>query len=298
MSQGLWLVSAGYDLSICFRDITDQNSQLTKLNLTQAQANRMIPYADSKFFVASNPYIFLYDRNFRSGKHTFMYQGHQSNVTDLCFAGNSLYACSEDKTWQKWEFGKPKSLKAVHTGCCLNAIALIQDKTILITGNDHGQIEAWNPNTYEKITTVKLGSSPIRSIAECGKNGPIVAGLQDGQVVLFTYANNEITIQKTIVAHKNILTRVAASADGKYFATASADSTGIVWVTETCEIYMRLEDKAQSQWIWDVCFSNDGKYVVTGGTDKVCRLWSLAEKKLSNYYEWNLKGVTCLTLLQ
>lgn len=298
MTSGPFLASASYDLMICVKDLsTDLSVPPAKFQIQQAQANRMIPYIDTKFLVASNPYIFLYDRTLRTQKHVQMYQGHQSNVTDLCFHGNYLYACSEDKTWQKWEFGKPKALKAVSTGCCLNTLALIGDKTVLLTGNDYGVIEAWNPNTTDKITSAKIGSSPIRSIAECGKNGLIVAGLQDGHVVLFTYSNNEIKITKTFEAHQNILTRVGASADGKLFATASADSTAIVWNVETCDIYMKLEDKAQTQWIWDVCFSNDGKYVVTGGTDKTCRVWSLQEKKLVTTVEWQSKGVTCLTLL-
>ena len=106
-----------------------------------------------------------------------------------------------------------------------------------------------------------------------------------------------MTVIRTIEAHQNVLTRVAASPNGKYFATASADSTAIIWDVETGEMYYRLEDKAQTQWIWDVCFSADSTFVVTGGTDKFIRVWDLEKKTLKKTYEWHTKGVTCLTIL-
>lgn len=302
-STGPFLVAASYDLTMSVTDLSIDASLAvapTRISIQNAQANRIIPYTDTKFIVASNPYIYIFDRTMKSNKYTQMFQGHQSNVTDLCTTGNFLFSSSEDKSWQKWEFGKNRAIKTVPTGVCLNAICLIKEKTVLVTGNDHGQVEFWNPNTTEKIATQKLGPSPVRSIAECGKNGPIVAGLQDGHAVLFTYENDgepKITIKQTIEAHPNVLTRVAASANGKYFATASADSTAIVWDVETGNVVFRLEDKAQTQWIWDVCFSADSTFIVTGGTDKICRVWDLQKKTLTRTIEWHTKGVTCLTLL-
>ena len=302
MSTGPFIISAAYDLTICVTDLSVENGiNMTpnKFQMQSAQANRIIPFTDTRFIVASNPYIYIYDRTAKTSKHLQSFQGHQSNVTDLCFAGNNLFSSSEDKSWQKWEFGKQRPIKNISTGCCLNAICLIKEKTILLTGNDHGQIEAWDPNTCEKLATQKLGPHPVRSIAECGKNGPIVAGLQNGTAYLFTYNVEEksMTITRTIEAHQNVLTRVAASPNGKYFATASADSTAIVWDVETGEMYYKLEDKAQTQWIWDVCFSADSTFVVTGGTDKFIRVWDLEKKTLKKTYEWHSKGVTCLTIL-
>ena len=293
------LVAASYDLSISLTDLSNESSSqlLSKFGLQNAQGNRILSLSNTKFVVASNPFIFLYDRSLKTNKHVTAFQGHQSNVTDLCYDDKFLYSCSEDKVWNKWDLTKVRPVSGKQTSCCLNAICLINNKTLLITGNDRGQVEVWNPQDNSLICHQKISTQAIRSISQTIDSKPIVVGSQDGKVYLIKVEGTNIEIIHTLEAHKSILTRVATSPDGKYFATASSDSTAIVWDMNTFELYYKLEDNQQTRWIWDLCFSPDSKMIVTGGTDKICRIWNLEEKKLIKSIEWHQKGVTCLTIL-
>jgi len=300
MTQGTHLIAASYDLTISVTDLsldTSSGAAPTKFSLQNAQANKIIAINKTRFVVASNPFIFLFDRTVKSTKPLQTFQGHQSNVTDLCYDDQFLYSCSEDKTWHKWDFSKSRSISVVNNGNCLNTMTLLNKNSQIATGNDRGKIDVYNLADNSNIASKKIASCPIRSIAECGENGPLIVGAQDGKVYIVKIDGPEISILNTFEAHKAILTRVTPSPNGKLFATTSADSTTAVWDIDTCQLVAKLEDPAQTRWVWDAKFFSDSTHIATGGTDKICRIWNIIDKKPLRTIEWHQKGVTCLTLI-
>lgn len=321
--KGPFLIAASYDLTISVTDLSNESAVAIKFGLQNAQANRIIGLSGSKFAVASNPFIFVYDRTAKTNKPILTFQTHQTNVTDLCTDGNRMYSCSEDLSWRVWEFNQQRPIAVNQTSCSLNTIGLFNISSsgeqsanpeqqnnikLIATGNDRGQIEIWNEEG-KQITQLRVSQSPIRSIApvQNGKDGLGVVGCQDGIVVIIKVSvdpNNpteSITIKEVqrITAHPDsILTRVAASPDGKLFATASADSSAKVWRIETGELVAKLVDQNQTRWIWDVAFTPDSKRVCTGGTDKICRIWDSETGALLKPVEWHSKGVTCIAIIE
>ena len=299
--KGPFLIAASYDLTISVTDLSTDASAVAaplKFGLQNAQANRIIGLSGSRFAVASNPFIFVYDRTAKTNKPHQTFQGHQTNVLDLCTDGTHLYSCSEDESWRVWDFTQLRPTAVYQTGSCLNAICLMRDNSVIVTGNDRDQVEVWNVSDGKKICDLKLGQSTIRSIAPIGKDGLAAVGCLDGTAVIVRVGESEVTEVRRVQAHTEPITHVAASPDGKYFATASADSTAKLWHVETGELKVTLEDQVQTRWVWDVAFTPDSKFVCTGGTDKVCRIWDVETGALQRSVEWHQKGVTCIAIIQ
>jgi G protein beta subunit-like protein len=298
--KGPYLIAASYDLTISVTDLSSDAASVAvplKFGLQNAQGNRVIGLQGSRFAVASNPSIHIYDRTAKTNKPFQTCQGHQTNVTDLTTDGSRLFSSSEDETWKTWDFTTSRAIATAQAGCSLNAIALVNDNSQIVTGNDHGQVEVWGVTDSALVAQHKVGASAIRSIAAGNAPGSIVIGCIDGAAFTAKIAGAEISEVRKIQAHAVPITRVAASPDGKLFATAAADASSKLWDWESGELKANLVDRNQTRWVWDVAFTADSQFVCTGGTDKVCRVWEVATGELKRQIEWHQKGVTCIAVI-
>lgn len=66
------------------------------------------------------------------------------------------------------------------------------------------------------------------------------------------------------------MNNVVFSPDGKYFATASVDTTARLWDESTGKQILVLNHDDS---VFDVVFSPDGKYIATESVGKTARLW-------------------------
>jgi WD40 repeat protein/tetratricopeptide (TPR) repeat protein len=78
----------------------------------------------------------------------------------------------------------------------------------------------------------------------------------------------------TQLGHSTSVAAVAASPDGRFFATGGADNTARVWEANSGLEILRLESTTSS--VDAVAFTPDGLRILTGGSDGVLRVWSLA----------------------
>jgi G protein beta subunit-like protein len=306
--RGPYLIAASYDLTISVTDLAaDANSVAAppKFGLQSAQANRIIGYLGSRFAVASNPSIFIYERGSKLNKPVITFQGHQSNVTDLCAVnGPRIYSCSEDESWRTWDYPQVRSVGQVATGTCLNAIRLIADDKILVTGNDRGQLDLWSTTDSNRIFQAKVAPSEIRSIALIGDEGKAVVGCLDGTLVVVQFEGTSVRVLATFQGHKGACTQVNASPDGKMFCSCGQDSRAVIWDVDTigckegCQMKRELKDKGQTRWIWGCAFTPDSMQLCAGGTDKICRIWDVETGALRRTIEWHQKGITCIAVVQ
>jgi WD40 repeat protein len=300
LQKGPYLIAASYDLTISVTDLSNDSASIAvppKFGLQNAQANRVIPLQGSRFAVASNPSIHIYDRTAKINKPIQTCQSHQTNVTDLTTDGTRLFSSSEDETWKTWDFATSRAVATAQASSSLNAIALVNSNSQIVTGNDHGQVEVWSIADQSLIAQHKVGASAIRSIAAGQAPGSIVLGCIDGAAFTARVAGADIAEVRKIQAHDVAITHVAVSPNGRLFATASADSSSKLWDWESAELNAHLVDRNQTRWIWDVAFTPDSQWVCTGGTDKVCRVWEVATGALKRQIEWHQKGVTCIAVI-
>ncbi|RUT03029.1 hypothetical protein DSM106972_053370 [Dulcicalothrix desertica PCC 7102] len=111
---------------------------------------------------------------------------------------------------------------------------------------------------------------------------------------------DKITERTQLTGHKNNITDVNWTRDGKYIVTASTDKTVRIW-----DISGKLvrELKAHDDIVQSASFSPDGKYIVTTSEDKIAKIWSFEGKLIAaiphkgNYIvaRWSPDGQSLLT---
>lgn len=110
----------------------------------------------------------------------------------------------------------------------ITAVAVTQDQKVVSASEDR-MVCVWDKYNLGPVR-VFLHPDPVRALAVSPMGSPhnyIVAGCADGKIYIWDLKNpkNELLFQKPIEAHRDPVTAIAISPDGKFFATGSADNT-------------------------------------------------------------------------
>src|SRR5262249_53240542 len=84
-------------------------------------------------------------------------------------------------------------------------------------------------------------------------------------------------VQATLKGHKNAVSSVAFSPDGKTLASGSGDKTIKLWDVATGKEMASL--KGHTGYVFSVAFSPDGKTLASASGDKTVKLWDVALSK-------------------
>ena len=301
-NEGPYCVSAGYELAVTITPLFDNQPpfpRTNKIGVANSQVNRVVVTDDRKIAVAMHPSIMIYDVQ-NQGSRGVQYSGHMTNVTDIVFAGDVFFSCSEDRTWQVWDRRhQNRAQKKRGTTSALNSLALHPSQKTLFTANEKGQVEMWDIASTEMIASHKVSQLPVRSIAINGDGTRLVAGCHDGNVFILGIEDGGITEVQHFLAHDDALLTVAVAPDSGSFVTTSADSTAKLWDFGSCTLRHALSHPEQKRWVWDAAFTSDGKFVCTGGTDKVYRTWNCETGAMVFASDGgHSKGITALAIYE
>ena len=163
-----------------------------------------------------------------------------------------------------------------------NAVAFSPDSKFLVTlasdGKELGDsLRVWRLPSMEELPAIRFGGIPIGSAIFSADGKQVLAGLWDGQIVLW-----DLAAQKSVAArheHTGFVTAIAAAADGKTFVSASTDRTVNVWDGATFQHLVRLRGHVGE--VWSGGISPDGRTVVSGSAEGTTKLWK-AETRHTN----------------
>ncbi|KAF8518385.1 WD40-repeat-containing domain protein [Hysterangium stoloniferum] len=97
--------------------------------------------------------------------------------------------------------------------------------------------------------------------------------------------------------HDSIVSCLRFSADGKYLATGCNRSAQIFDTktgAKTCVLVDKTSTWLGDCYIRDVCFSPDGKYLVTCGEDKKIRIWDIAKECIRSILDGHQREIYTL----
>ncbi len=137
----------------------------------------------------------------------------------------------------------------------------------------------------KSIAALNLASDAVRELSS-SRGNPEVAALLAIRSLGITYdplADSALmqsldqVYTLRLLPHKDYVTSVAYSPDGKFAATGCADRLARLWDVATGKEIRQFTGHTDS--VVSVAFSPDGKFLLTGGKDATARLWDVTTGK-------------------
>ena len=175
---------------------------------------------------------------------------------------DSVLTASRDGTARTWkvEASAPRAVFAGHDGPVQAAIFLPGDR--IATGGNDGTVRTWETKLQPRLRRSRGTAAPEPTRDPRARIDGAVVRLDNGV---------------ELDGHRNQVTSVEYSPDGRRVVTASADGDARIWNAATGRRIAVLSGHGGK--VFDASFSPDGKWVVTGGP-ATAGLWLAATGEL------------------
>jgi WD40 repeat protein len=152
-----------------------------------------------------------------------------------------------------------------------------------------GALELWDVSAERKLPNSFHEPDGVRAIAACPKKKLVAWVTGHRKLRLWDITS---PTKPTDYPQKGICPAVALSTDGNSLAVA-VDWTAIIY--DVSKKRGPVELRGHKGQVASVCFSPDGKTVMTGSWDMTVRLWDAATGKERANYRWDIGRVYCVT---
>jgi WD40 repeat protein len=242
-----------------------------------------------------------------------VFYGHAAGVRTVAVAsdGRTVVTGSQDRTAQIWSLQAdpaPRETPDVHSRQ-INAVArtpdggqvvsVSQDWTMRIWGGEHGELRhtgkhlgwaqslvlsddghfaltgslywlhIWDVNTGEQVGEIRLHDiDGVRSLVRTPDDRLFLLGSAQGDIYYF-FDGEWQQLGPLAGGHTGEVNMLAVSPDSTLLASASQDHTVKLWDL-TGSGHRVLDHGVQ---VFAVCFSTDGRTVISGADDGVIRIW-------------------------
>lgn len=203
-------------------------------------------------------------------------KGHTESVTNITFSpdGRTLASASCGKRSELffcsrgeiilWNVTPDKLISqrlAEHNG--VTSIAFSPDGQTLAAGYDDNKIILWDITTGKPIDSPLAEHKDLVSSVAFSPDGKILAsGGSDGNIILWDVKKHQ-SIAPPLEQNAEV-TSVAFSVDGQMLASSSKDGSILLWDVKSRNSVGQLR-KEDTEIIWSVAFSPDGKTLASGG---------------------------------
>nr|MBA2306969.1 WD40 repeat domain-containing protein [Candidatus Dependentiae bacterium] len=189
-----------------------------------------------------------------TGKKLHILKGHSSFINSVAFSpdGRTVLTGSHDTTARLWDVETGKQLWVIdrHRSTDVSSVAFSPDSKRILIGSEDGKSHLWDIKTEELLRefTIEERRGPVLCVAYSPKGTTVATGgfyfvdqqnptpgyvVMDYAVRLWNTETGELV--QELIGHRDNVTSVAYSPNGKRILTGSFDKTVRLWNTKTGE---------------------------------------------------------------
>ncbi len=185
--------------------------------------------------------------------------GHSRDINQLIFnrASTLIASGSNDKTVKLWTVpsGQLKQTLKGATAEILDVRFTNDDKRIVALSSDN-YVRMWDAESGVLAYSVKVGDKAARAFDISGDGKYFAVGGADKNIVVCNAEDG--SVKRTITGHRDWVRSLTFSPDNKSLASSGDDKNIIVWDIESGA---KQKEFPQKGWIYDIHYSQDGKYL-------------------------------------
>jgi WD40 repeat protein len=231
------------------------------------------------------------------GKCLVTFTGHNDPVNSVSFnpKGDAIATASYDKTTKFWDLQGKCLVTFTGHHDSVNSVSFSPKGDRIATGSDDETAKLWDLQG-NCLVTLSGHKELVASVCFSPQGDTIATASYDKTVKLWDLQG---TCLVTFTAHNKSVTSVSFSPNGDTIATASSDGTAKLWNLQGNLLadysgykgnllkgeadFIKLKSPINS-----LCFSRDGKFLITGSQDGMVRFWPIEslDELLARAREW------------
>jgi WD40 repeat protein len=212
------------------------------------------------------------------------FTGHNKSVTSVCFSptGNAIATASDDATAKLWDLQGNSLVKFTGHNYSVTSVCFSPTGDRIATASRDKTAKLWDLQGNCKVTFTGHNDW-VTSVCFSPTGDTIATASDDKTAKLWDLQGNCLV---TFTGHNDSVRSVSFSPTGDTIATASIDETAKLWDLQGSLLadfsgYKGNLLKGEADFvelkssIWSVCFSLDGKSLITGSEDGKVRFWPI-----------------------
>lgn len=247
-------------------ELSVQKARAGDPRLAALLALEALPHADTE-----RPYVAEAERSLYGALHSdrklLDLIGHAGEVRNAAYSrnGRQIVTASADKTAVIWDADLGKQAAVLRHSEAVERAYFSPLGSHVVTMDEGGALHIWEATSGRLVTRLATDYSRMvggRAIAV--GTAHVAVGTETGKVLVLDITSGRVAAE--IKAHKNTVSSIAISADGRRLASASEDGSVAVWelrniAANRAPLY-RITDK-DSRGFVSVSFNMDGTRLLT-----------------------------------
>jgi WD40 repeat protein len=228
-------------------------------------------------------------------RHQFV--GHRSTVRSVCFSPNqdAIATASCDNTVKLWDLQGNCLVTFTGHNDWVTSVCFNPTQDMIATASCDNTVKLWDLQGNCLVTFTGHQKS-VNSVSFTPRRKAIATGSSDNTAKLWDLQGNCLV---TFTGHNDSVNSVSFSPTQDAIATASDDGTAKLWDLQGNLLadyngYKGNFLKGEADFvelktpIYSVCFSRDGKFLITGSEDGKVRFWPIEslDELLARAREW------------
>jgi WD40 repeat protein len=198
--------------------------------------------------------------------------------------GRRLVTAGHDGRITAWDVSRAAAVTTLETGSTAEttALAISDDGRTTYSASRDGSVTSWDLDGSRRLDRqLDIGQRPLTEpLVTLAANGDVMIGDTGGHIRIFDARTLRLTRRLTLDEPASIWLSAVAP-DGRTAAALSTDGRLGFWDLETRQPFGPLRPAVRNTEWASGSFSDDGRWMVTGGADPLVSVWDMRRHTLA-----------------